>query len=318
MDNSVMTAKRGSEPRAHHIVPRCWLAGFTETGENDGELWVTDLSRKKRWLSTPGNSGHIRDFYRVSDPSLDPAAVETALSKMETIVAPILKGLDRERRPPREDELAELLQFMAIQFVRLPAFRVLALNVMERTSLEDMAYALRSEESWAAATQKANIDPDNPGADYQSMKEFFASGQYSLAAETEWYMQRAFIAADEIASHLENRYWDVAISPSGSFIGCDNPVTMDGPKGEMAGFVNAEIVVYQLSRHVLLYGGSPDIAPPFVNRKYIAHMNTFAMLRAQNQVYSHAPDFGWLDEAGRYQSNWELFSKEKILASVPD
>jgi hypothetical protein len=113
-----MTAKRSSEPRAHHIVPRCWLAGFTESGENDGKLWVTDLSRKKQWLSTPGNSGHIRDFYRVSDPSLDPAAVETALSKMEAIVAPILKAIDRERRPPHEDELSEMLQFIAIQFVR--------------------------------------------------------------------------------------------------------------------------------------------------------------------------------------------------------
>jgi uncharacterized protein DUF4238 len=313
-----MTAKRASEPRAHHIVPRCWLAGFTETGDNDGKLWVTDLSRKKQWLSTPGNSGHKRDFYRVSDPSLDPVAVETGLSKIEAVIAPILRAVDRERRPPREDELAELLQFIAIQFVRLPAFRIFALNVLKKIHLENMADALRSEESWAAAMKKADIDPDSPGSDYQGMKEFFASGEYTLAAATEWYMQRAFIAADEIASLLERRHWDVAISPSGSFIGCDNPVTMDGPKGGMAGFANAEIVIYQLSRHVLLYGGSPDIAPPFVNRKYIASMNTFAMLRAQNQVFSHAPDFCWLDDAGKCQSNWEPFSEAKILASVPD
>jgi hypothetical protein len=183
-----MTAKKASEPRAHHIVPRCWLAGFTETGENDGKLWVTDLSRKKQWLSTPDNSGHIRDFYRASDPSLDPVAVETALSRMEAIVAPILKAIDRERRPPREDELSEILQFMAIQFVRLPAFRIVALNVLEKINLEHMADALRSEESWAAAVKKADIDPGSPGSDYQGMKEFFASGQYTLEAATEWYM----------------------------------------------------------------------------------------------------------------------------------
>jgi hypothetical protein len=313
-----MTATRGSEPRAHHIVPRCWLRGFTETGEKDGRLWVTDLSRKKQWLSTPGNTGHIRDFNRVSDPSLDPLALETALSKMEDVVAPILKAIDRECRPPRQDELSEMLQFMAIQYVRLPAFRILALNVLEKISLENMADALRSEESWAAAMKKADIDPGSPGSDYQGMKEFFASGQYTLEASTEWYMQRAFIAAGGIASLLERRYWGAAISPSGSFVGCDNPVTMDGPKGKMTGFANAEVIMYQLSRHVLLYGGSPNIAPPFVNRKYIAHMNTFAMLRAQRQVYSHVPDFGWLDEAGKYRSEWELFSSEKILASVPD
>ena len=27
-----------AEARRHHYVPQCWLAGFTETGENDGRL----------------------------------------------------------------------------------------------------------------------------------------------------------------------------------------------------------------------------------------------------------------------------------------
>ena len=82
--------------------------------------------------------------------------------------------------------------------------------------------------------------------------------------------------------------------------------------------MNAEIIIYQLSRHVLLYGGRPDIIEPLVNRKYIAHMNTFAMIRADEQVYSHTSDFDWLGEIGKLHSDWKLFSKEKVLASVPD
>ena len=54
-----------------------------------------------------------------------------------------------------------------------------------------------------------------------------------------------------------------------------------------------------------------------MNRKHIAHMNTLAMIRAQEQLYSPVADFGWLDEMGKYQSDWKPFSKEKILASVP-
>lgn len=312
-----MSEKQRAEPRAHHLVPRCWLAGFTDSGESAGQLWVTDLKRQNQWPSNPGKVGRVRDFYRVSDPTLDPVVVEDALSKMEAVVAPILKAIDRERRSPREDELGELLYFMAIQWVRLPAFRVLALNVLERINRENMAEALGSEESWAAALRKADIIADSPGADYRAMKEFYESGEYSLTAATEWYMQRAFTAAEEIALVLQKRYWRAAISPSGSFIGCDSPVALDGRKGEMMGFVNAEIVIYQLSRHVLLYGGSPNLEPPLVNRKYIAHMNTLAMIRAQEQLYSPVVDFGWLDEMGKYQSDWKLFSKEKILASVP-
>ena len=226
-----MSENRQAEPRAHHIVPKCWLAGFTDTGENDGQLWVTDFKRKKQWSTSPGKAGRVKDYYRVSDPTLDPVVVEDALSKMEDIVGPILKAIDRERRPPRKDELAELLHFMAIQFVRLPAFRVLALNILDKINRENMGEALRSQDSWSAAMKKADIEPDSAGSDYEGMKEFFASGEYTLAAETSWYMQRAFSAAEEIAPLLEKRYWGAAISPSGSFIGCDNPVTLDGPKG---------------------------------------------------------------------------------------
>ncbi len=38
-------------------------------------------------------------------------AVETSLSKMEDIVAPILKAVDRERRPPREEELSDCFNY---------------------------------------------------------------------------------------------------------------------------------------------------------------------------------------------------------------
>ena len=72
--------RQGAEPRKHHYVPQCWLAGFTETGENDGRLWVTDFSRQRQWPTTPANTGQIRDFYRLSDPAPDPVGVERAFS----------------------------------------------------------------------------------------------------------------------------------------------------------------------------------------------------------------------------------------------
>jgi hypothetical protein len=52
-----MSSANEPEPRRHHYVPRCWLAGFTDTGENDARLWVTDLRRRKQWNTSPGNAG---------------------------------------------------------------------------------------------------------------------------------------------------------------------------------------------------------------------------------------------------------------------
>src|SRR5205807_2830981 len=124
--------REGAEPRRHHFVPKCWLAGFTESGENDGRLWVTDLSRQKQWATTPENAGHIRDFYRLSEPTPDPVVVEKFFSELESQVAPIIKKLDRDLRVPNQDELDALLNFIAFQWVRVPRFRPYALQILDR------------------------------------------------------------------------------------------------------------------------------------------------------------------------------------------
>ena len=112
-----------SEPRAHHYVPQCWLSGFTSTRELDGRLWVTDFKRTKQWPSSPPNVGHSRDFYRISEPNLDPVTVEKFYSKIEDRIAPLLKDLDREKRTPTKNEMESICIFMAFQWSRVPAFR---------------------------------------------------------------------------------------------------------------------------------------------------------------------------------------------------
>jgi hypothetical protein len=300
-------------PRAHHFVPQCWLAGFTESGQKDGRLWVTDIRRQKQWPSSPPNAGHRRDFYRVSDPQMDPVMAEKTFSKIEDAIAPLLKDLDAEKRSPSKDELESLLIFVAIQWTRVPAFRPTVLQIADSFHRSHISEALKSPDSWAAMLRAAGIDSDSPGADYERMREFERSGQYSLSAETEWYLLRAFKAAETIIPSLRARRWGTAFSRRGTFVGSDNPVALDGPKGGKIGFKNAEIVTYPVSRHVLLYGTRSPVTPPAVNQKFIAHVNTFTMLTADEQVYSPVPDFCWEDEAGGYQTDWRLFSKEKLL-----
>lgn len=118
------TGSAGKEPRRHHFVPRCWLAGFTDTGEQDGRMFVTDLERRKQWGAVPGTAGFIRDFYRLEDErSSDPLVAEKAFSQIESEVAPILRSIDREKREPYSEELEPLQYFIAVQWVRAPAFR---------------------------------------------------------------------------------------------------------------------------------------------------------------------------------------------------
>jgi hypothetical protein len=300
------------EPRRHHYVPRCWLAGFTESGEKDARLWVTDLSRQRQWPSTPNNAGHIRDFYRLSDPAPDPVVVEKFFSVLEDQVAPLLKSIDRERRRPDDDELDALLHFMAYQWVRVPRFRPFAFQVMDRMVRERLAEELQSRETWLAALNEAGMDPDAPGAAYEGMKRFFESGEWNISAETDWYMQRAFKSAERILGRLRERNWGISFTGQGRFIASDNPVVMDGERGKMLGFRNAEFVLYPVSRHAFLTGTLERIKQPVQNFNHFASLNTMMLLGADAQVYSHIQDFSWLDENRQHQTDWRVFSKDKF------
>lgn len=305
-----------AEPRAHHFAPQFWLAGFTDTGEKDGRLWVTDLKRRKQWVTTPQNAGHRRDFYRVSDQAFgDPVVIEKLFSLIENAVAPILKTLGRGERRPNHHEWKSIFTYMAVQYIRVPAFRPTVLRMADVIYGRLFAELLETPETWAAWLKKHNVPTDAPGASYEEMVEFERGHHYTLSAETEWFLKRGFKAIGTIVPCLEARYWRASISSRGGFIGSDNPIAMDGPKGQEVGFKTADIIAFPVSRYVSLYGANIRVAAlPTTYRRVAAH-NTFTMLTADEQVYSHEPDFGWLDENGNCQTDWKLFSKEKLIES---
>lgn len=304
--------KKRAEARAHHYVPQCWLAGFTNKGESDGVLYVTDLKRKKQWSCKPSEAGHRRDFYRVEDPAVgDPLAIEKIFSQIETKVAPVLRVLVREKRGPKDGfELGTLVEYMALQWIRVPTFRaIVGRTVYSHFSAE----VLSSPEAWQRAKQKAGIPDGDPDTDYAKVKEAWDSGQIVFSGQPAFYLKRGAELVSEIDTSLKRLRWDWLVSESGQFIGFDSPVAMDGPPGQAVGFKNPGVVIYPVTRHLLLYGTPEAVERPFLTTKLIARHNTFAMLSADEHVYSHRPDFHWLDSADKCQNDWRLFSRDDFL-----
>lgn len=296
-----------SNARAHHYVPQCWLAGFTESGEKDGRLQQTDIKTGNQWPTNPRNAGHQRDFYRLSDPEKDPLLVETKLAGIEGTIAPILQRLDRERRLPDDDELGSLIVFMAIQWIRVPAFRPFLFNFTDTFMRDKLSDALSSQESWERTLQQAAIPAGAEGSEYHKMREFFQSGEFSLNIGNDWYLKEGFINAIGVMESLEKRHWGVVVSDAGDFVASDNPVVMDGPASERMGFENAGVVIYPISRHLVLYGTRTAISIPHMEPIDVARHNTFMMMTASSYVYSHRPDFPWLDAEGRIKTDAHLF-----------
>jgi hypothetical protein len=151
---------------------------------------------------------------------------------LESQIAPILKRLDTDGRRPNRDELDALLYFMAFQWVRVPRFRPFVLRIIDRVTRDKLAEELQTREKWIAGLQEAGMDPDAPGADYESARKFFESGKLNITAETDWYMHRAFKDAERIVPLLRERYWGTSFSENGRLIASDSPVVLEGPKGE--------------------------------------------------------------------------------------
>ena len=307
----MVTSGTTREARAHHYVPQCWLAGFTESGQKNGTLWVSDLRRRKQWPTTPPNAGHRRDFYRLSSPVVDPVVVEKFYSKLEDGIAPILRALDQELRNPTMQELEVLCAFIALQWTRVPAFRPKMLRIAEKVNRATMDKVLKNPESWRRTLKKMKVSLDAPEADYHKMREFVESGQYNLSADDEWYVKQSLEGAEAIIPTLLRRHWQTLTSQKGSFIGSDNPVALDGERRKMIGFANAEVIIFPISKHVVLYGTLSRIRSIPTTEMLIARLNTMAMLHAHEQVFSRRPDFCWLDEAERYQTGWTSFEREK-------
>lgn len=184
-------------------------------------------------------------------------------------------------------------------------------KVLDDVARERLAIDLKNKEAWLAALKSAGISQDSPGASYDSMLEFYNSGQFSIKVQTECYIQQTFKSAEHVFQTLMERNWRMTISPSGSFIGSDNPVTLDGRKGKEMGLKNADIITYPLSRHVVPYSTLEPGPLPVENRKHVAGANTMCLTRAE-RVFSTVPDFCWGDEQRKVQTDWTLFSREKF------
>lgn len=203
----------------------------------------------------------------------------------------------------------------------MPAFRPVLLRVADSINRSMISGALKSPQSWAKALKKAGIPPDAPGAGYDGMLAFVRdvinTGQYTISAKNDFYLVRGFrLGVSAIYPALKNRFWQALTSPSGSFIGSDNPVMMDGPKGLPAGFKSAETVILTANRFVALYGTNEAVGRALVDHRLIDRHNSFAMISASKQLYSHTPDFCWLDAADHIQTDWRAFSKESLLEAA--
>jgi hypothetical protein len=285
-----------NRPRQHHHVPKFYLAGFTVEGTEDGKLHVLDQETAKTWTTTPRKAARSRDFYAVDAEGVDPSFAENAFAFIEGHAADVIKATIDNCELPVGLDLDILLNFIALQAVRVPMVRKLASDIVDRT---------------AKAELRRWVD-ELPDTD--DSLQFFLGDDYRVDVDQTWLIARTFEAFDRFLPAFGKRNWSLGILGEGEpdLICSDAPVCQVpcGPVDPTTFNIENRdsVITMPLTRRLVLSGayeiptGSRATKPGLVPK-----LNSF-ILRGAKCAYSAEPDFVYLSGGQRISRRPELIS----------
>ena len=140
-----------NQPRKQHIVPQLILRNFC--ADSTSRIFVFDKSTSKSFTSNPLDAGQQNRFYNDSG-SATPHEMETRLSVLEGVCAPILKKIisTRSLRCLSELEHKILCLFVSVQYQRTNRTREQLSDVNQNTAV------------WI---KKLGYDPENEVDNFQ-------------------------------------------------------------------------------------------------------------------------------------------------------
>ena len=296
-----------SEPRKHHYVPAFYLAGFTEEGSQDGRLRAIAKSDGRIFGGTPRTLAHQRDLYRVEHQDLEPNAIEYAFSQVEGQVAPVLGRLIESSISVDPNDVALVLNLVAMLSIRVPAVRKLFASVIEDVGKQfanDLLQDPDKYERFLESQRELGMDT----SDYptlKKMREGWESGGLSLEANQTWLTSQGLKVSPEIYDLLAKRSWMIATcdpTETGPLITSDRPVSISWTRGDVPAFYSpgfampdTEVTFPLGRRHALIGRWEDQPSQRDIGREGVAMLNGLTCLAADQHVYSVSEDFFALD-----------------------
>jgi len=292
----------GDQPRKHHTVPQFYLAGFTKSDSEDGDLWVLDQERQKSWKSTPKQSAHIRDFHRIeAKPDGDPMIYEKTFAVFESKWSPVVRQVIQRREIPDDESFSDLMMFVAFMAVRVPRIREIQSEFVDRVSKKEL-HATFSTEVGRTSFRKFIEESGQVLSDteFNEMVTYGLSGAFEVDFEQTWHVQQMGQSALYLEPILSQREWVLWIADDDApdLICSDSPVvptlasSVAGPN--TPGFATPNTVVsIPLNRRIALVSMMEKRLPPRrLDRTTIGAINS-ATGKHANQLYMPENDFVW-------------------------
>jgi hypothetical protein len=266
-------AARGSGKRMH-TAPRFILAGFAEPRDSKGTLWSFDLVDGTYRESSPRNLAVKKSFYRLDEGGADRDMLDDAFQKNEAVIAPILRGIEEEDRFPSEEELGEIIWFVATLHTRTEGFRRRFTQMAEWEANSKLDFYLSSREHWEYRIARREV-PD--GVTYEEVVRMREEGWLNLRLRRDVALLKTVEAADRTFEVLKGLRWtmlhpDASLGP---FISSDSPV-LAAKEWSVAFSSRLAFVAHESGREGQLV----------VRRGHIAEMNSSTALAADRFLFS--------------------------------
>jgi hypothetical protein len=281
------------ESANHHYVPKFYLKGFTD---KKGYLWAYEFGKNAPRQSDPKHEGHREDYYTFADRGYPDDSAEKMLSRAESLVAPTIRKLANPQFKMNEQQISELYTFVALMYVRVPAYREFV-NVVSAKMIKEFAQnqALDNDKFYEILKDYETKTGRSVG-DHKKLREFLLSNDYTVTQDSVAFnLLHTFQSCLDISETLEKQYgYDLYYAPVDSFfMTCDNPIATIEPDfmgsaniGSGVGRPRTE-VVFPLNKRACLilrrYGKGRHIS---ASQVFIDQINNLIMKTAQRYAYA--------------------------------
>ena len=269
----------------HHFVPVCYLAAFTDTGTEDGRLYVFDFEVGRFFRQRPRNVAFEKHFNRVEIDGQPPDTLEKAFGQFEGQAISVVRSICSEGDLPPDEQLSFVLNLIALLAVRNPRGRRSMTAARQRTTriIGDLLVSdRRIYEREAASAREAGF-VSGPDVPYEKMKELIERDEYTIDIPTDTHLDTELRVFQKILNGLGSRYWSILVAAPDApdFITCDHPANLV-PKQ----------MVFPLDPRTAVVAARENPMPRRIvlNPKGIAEVNARIVEQADRQIYSHTTD----------------------------
>lgn len=215
-------------PKRHHILPRFYLDGFCK----DGLLWVYDRQVDEFRKQSPINTAVITHYYTIEDEKGEKqSGVETILSQIESLAKPVIEKLIASENVSPQDR-ADLAIFIAIQFLRVPAFEHMFNDLQDHAMRKLNERTFSSVDKIKEILERASgLDDETRKVDPEVILEIVDKGEYSIEFHRNDTIRAMLELSLKFSIIFQQMDWVIAhCSDDTSFITSDYPFTLIPPQ----------------------------------------------------------------------------------------